>query len=107
MGFRDWTEVLATTGARALFGDSQSLFDNLRLSEVRMWYRVEWNPTALALDYHMLDHSIGRGRDHYLVWPMNASHSPAGHEYRTQMHSVNMAGTILWLQRLLHEPTNW
>lgn len=107
MGYRDWSEVLATAGASDLFGNSSSLFENLRLSEIRLWYRVEWNPAGLALDYHMLDHSIGRNRDHYMVWPMNASHSTAGHEYRTQMHAVNMAGTILWIQRLIHEPTHW
>ncbi|HEX3135243.1 MAG TPA: hypothetical protein VHX44_16880 [Planctomycetota bacterium] len=61
----------------------------------------------MAMDYHMLDHSLGRDRDHYMVWPLNSSHTTGYHEYRTQTHARNMAGTIRWVQRLVTEPTNW
>ena len=93
--------------ARAQFGDDPALFADLLAQEVRTWYRIEWNAACLSPDYHMMDHSLGRDVDHYMVWPPNASHSTAGHEYRTQMHSVNMGGTILWIQRLRVEPTYW
>ncbi len=108
LGYRDWlTEVQPSADARAQFGDDPRLFAELAASEVRLWYRLEWNPACLALDYHMMDHSLGRDVDHYMVWPPNASHSTAGHEYRTQMHARNMGGTILWVQRLREAPTGW
>jgi len=104
-GFRSWIDM--TPNEQAEFNNDQSFFENLRNSEVRLWYRVEWSAAVMAMDYHMLDHSLGRDRDHYMVWPMNASHSEAGHEYRTQTHARNMGGTIRWVQRLITEPTNW
>ncbi len=108
MGYRDWAnEVAPDPQARAQFGGDPRLFAELAANEVRLWYRLEWNAACLALDYHMMDHSLGRDVDHYVVWPPNASHSTAGHEYRTQMHARNMGGTILWVQRLREAPTNW
>jgi len=104
-GFRSWIDM--TPNEQAEFNNDQSFFENLRNSEVRLWYRVEWSAAVMAMDYHMLDHSLGQDRDHYMVWPINASHSPAGHEYRTQTHARNMGGTIRWVQRLITEPTNW
>lgn len=104
-GFRTWDEM--TTAERAEFSNDERFFESLKNSEVRLWYRVEWSAAVMAMDYHMLDHSLGRDRDHYMVWPINASHSPAGHEYRTQTHARNMGGTIRWVQRLITEPTNW
>jgi hypothetical protein len=103
-GHRSWSEVPAADKAR--FGE-ESVFNTILASEIRLWYRVEWSAAVMAMDYHMLDHSLGRDRDHYMVWPINASHSTAGHEYRTQTHARNMGGTIRWVQRLLTEPTNW
>lgn len=104
-GFRSWSVM--TTDEQAEFSDDQGLFNSLSNSEVRLWYRVEWSAAVMAMDYHMLDHSLGRERDHYMVWPINASHSVAGHEYRTQTHARNMGGTIRWVQRLVSEPTHW
>jgi hypothetical protein len=104
-GHRRWSEM--SPADRAEFSNDQSLFESLRSAEVRLWYRVEWSAAVMGMDYHMLDHSLGRDRDHYMVWPMNASHSTAGHEYRTQTHARNMGGTIRWVQRLVNEPTNW
>jgi hypothetical protein len=113
-GFRSWSEM--TADDRAEFGNDQGLFETLRNAEIRLWYRVEWSAAVMGMDYHMLDHSLGRERDHYMVWPINASHSESrahnmygggGHEYRTQTHARNMGGTIRWVQRLVTEPTNW
>ena len=104
-GFRSWGEMSTTDQAE--FSNDRSLFESLKNSEIRLWYRVEWSAAVMAMDYHMLDHSLGRERDHYMVWPINASHSVAGHEYRTQTHARNMGGTIRWVQRLVTEPTNW
>lgn len=104
-GFRSWEEM--TGNEQAEFSNDRALFETLKNSEVRLWYRVEWSAAVMAMDYHMLDHSLGRERDHYMVWPINASHSTAGHEYRTQTHARNMGGTIRWVQRLINEPTNW
>lgn len=104
-GFRDWSEM--TANEQAEFSGDQRFFESLKNSEVRLFYRVEWSASVMAMDYHMLDHSLGRDRDHYMVWPINASHSTAGHEYRTQTHARNMGGTIRWVQRLVTEPTHW
>jgi hypothetical protein len=104
-GFRSWDEMSGTEQLE--FGNDRGLFNGLLASEVRLWYRVEWSAAVMGMDYHMLDHSLGRERDHYMVWPMNASHAVAGHEYRTQTHARNMGGTIRWVQRLITEPTNW
>lgn len=104
-GFRSWSEM--SLAEQALFNDDKQLFASIQEHEVRFWYRVEWSAAVMGMDYHMLDHSLGRDRDHYMVWPMNASHAPAGHEYRTQTHARNMGGTIRWIQRLVHEPTHW
>jgi len=104
-GFRTYDEM--TPSEKAEFNNDPGLFESLKANEVRLWYRVEWSAAVMAMDYHMLDHSLGRDRDHYMVWPMNASHSIAGHEYRTQTHARNMGGTIRWVQRLSTEPTNW
>lgn len=104
-GFRAWTEMNADEQAE--FSNDRTLFESLRAAEVRLWYRVEWSAAVMGMDYHMLDHSLGRERDHYMVWPINASHSVAGHEYRTQTHARNMGGTIRWVQRLVNEPTHW
>lgn len=104
-GFRSWDEMTAVD--RAEFSNDRTFFETLKNSEIRLWYRVEWSAAVMAMDYHMLDHSLGRERDHYMVWPINASHSVAGHEYRTQTHARNMGGTIRWVQRLVTEPTHW
>lgn len=103
-GYRNWSEI--PHDERGEFGDI-TVFETLLADEVRLWYRVEWSAAVMTMDYHMLDHSLGRGFDHYMVWPINASHSTAGHEYRTQTHARNMGGTIRWVQRLITEPTNW
>jgi hypothetical protein len=105
LGYRTWAEVGAAD--RAQFSGDEGLFLNLMASELRLWFRVEWTAAVMAMDYHMLDHSLGRDRDHYMVWPMNSSHATAGHEYRTQTHARNMGGTIRWVQRLISEPAKW
>ena len=105
-GFRTWAEVQAA-GQTAAFADDQDLFTSLLASECRLFYRVEWNGACMAMDYHYLMHSRGRDFDHYVIWPLNASHSEGVCEYRTQNHARNMGGTILWIQRLRTEPTNW
>lgn len=113
-GFRSWSEM--TPDERAEFGNDPGLFATVQANEIRLWYRVEWSAAVMGMDYHMLDHSLGRDRDHYMVWPINASHSESrahrlygggGHEYRTQTHARSMAGTIRWVQRLVTEPTHW
>jgi hypothetical protein len=104
-GYRTWNEI--PPADREQFSNDPGLFNSILASEVRLWYRVEWSAAVMGMDYHMLDHSLGRDRDHYMVWHLNASHSTAGHEYRTQTHARNMGGTIRWVQRLATEPTNW
>ncbi len=106
-GFRQWNGGEMSPADKAEFNNDEGLFLSLKAAETRLWYRVEWSAAVMAMDYHMLDHSLGRERDHYMVWPMNSTHARAGHEYRTQTHARNMGGTIRWVQRLANEPTHW
>jgi hypothetical protein len=104
MGYQR-SEVLADTNAIALFNNDIGFYDNLSADELKLWYLVEWNAASMALDYHMIDQTLVNAPDHYVTWPQNASQHYG--QIKTQLHAVNMGGTILWIQRLLQEPTNW
>lgn len=108
-GFKDWNEV-TTLNETALFGGASgaSLFNGLRASEIRLWYRIEWTAAAMETSYHNLFHEIGNNPhvDHYETWPPNSSHTWSSSR-RTQTWAKNPVGTIRWIQRLMTEPTNW
>lgn len=105
-GFKDWDEV-TTRGNPEQFNNDPSLFNTLKASEIRLWYRLEWTAAVLETSYHNLHHEVARNHEHYLSWPPNSSHTWGGNSKRTQTWVKNPVGTIRWIQRLLHEPTNW
>ncbi len=117
-GFKNWAEV-QTLNETDLFGgpQGQSLFDGMRGSEIRLWYRIEWTGASMETSYHNLFHEIGNGKDmgggpsgtpvdHYETWPPNSSHTWSSSR-RTQTWAKNPVGTIRWIQRLMNEPTKW
>lgn len=112
MGFRlkDWDGADPATAMsaadKAQFGSDYETFRGIEASECRLFYRVEWNAACAAMDYHMLYHGVAGDYEHYAIWPPNSSHVEGG-AYRTQNHTNNQAGTILWTQRLRTEPSNW
>jgi hypothetical protein len=104
-GFKTWTEILAE-GEEDLFSNDRNLFESLRNSEIRLFYRIEWTAAVTETTYHNLQHEIGRDTDHYETWPPNASHTWSSSR-RTQTWMKNPVGTIRWIQRLVTEPTHW
>jgi hypothetical protein len=106
-GFKNWAEVVAE-GQEDAFGGSQSkpYFDAMVSAEVRLWYRLEWTAAAMETSYHNLHHEIAVDYEHYETWPPNASHTWSSSR-RTQTWAKNPVGTIRWVQRLMHEPTQW
>ncbi len=104
-GFRDWREVDAQ-GEEALFGGDRALFTALASQETRLWYRIEWSAAVIELTYDLIDHEANPTFEHYLQWPLNASHTWC-HSARSQTHMKNHCATIRWVQRLLREPTWW
>lgn len=102
-GFRSWQEV-REAGETALFHDDDTLFNTLRASELRLWYRVEWSPATTVIDMNFLreheEHSFRVGT------PTHAGGNP-DNGYSGQQMAPNMGGTIQWIQRLKHEPAVW
>jgi hypothetical protein len=104
-GFREWSEIVAA-GAVEQFGD-RGMFEDLRSQEFRMWFLIEWSGAARDSSYHDLENDLGYNLpDNYTLYPMNASHSHVGAS-RSQAHTRDDAGTILWMQRLRDEPAQW
>jgi hypothetical protein len=103
LGYKTWSEIPANE--RATFGD-QTVFESLRQSEVRLWYRIEWSAAVTETSYHNLHHEIATAHEHYESWPPNASHTWSSSR-RTQTWMKNFVGTIRWSQRLLTEPTKY
>lgn len=114
LGYRDWTEVGAD---QSYFGD-RSIFEAIRESEIRLWYRVEWNAAVVAMEMNYLR----EGMEH--AWKLSSfSYSGGGHDmgdsgptvkdlpnrgnYSSQWMSANMGGSIQYIQRLRQEPTAW
>jgi hypothetical protein len=108
MGFRDWATEVVPQGQTDLFGGTagKAMFDDLRATEIRLWYRIEWTAASTEVSYHNLDHDFGQTWEHYESWPPNASHTWSG-AVRTQTWMKNPVGTIRWIQRLMTEPTYW
>jgi hypothetical protein len=104
-GFRDWSELNVVE--RAEFYNDQRLFTQIQMSEVRLWYRVEWSAASLDLNYHMFDRATGNGYDHYLLYPVNSFHTNATSAARGTPYLRSSGGTIRWVQRLQREPTYW
>jgi hypothetical protein len=104
-GFRNWTEMSAVE--RAEFNNDPGFFAQMRLSETRLWYRVEWSAASLDNNYHMFDRATGDGYDHYLLYPVNPKHTDATSGARGHSHLRSFGGTIRWIQRLRNEPTHW
>ncbi len=104
LGYRDWSEVDAH--GRSQFGDEQALFEEAVANEVRHWYRIEWNAAVsrVGSDPEYQGAFIKQGQaynawDHRLVAENRRSAFYAGR--------TNAAGTIQWIQRLLHAPVIW
>jgi hypothetical protein len=91
-----------------LFGgiSGQPLFENLKATEIRLFYRIEWTAAAMETSYHNLHHEIATDTEHYETWPPNSAHTWSASR-RTQTWAKNPVGTIRWIQRLTQEPTNW
>ena len=108
LGFRDWTTEVVAQNQTSLFGGpgGQALFDDLKSTEYRLFYRIEWTAASTEVSYHNLDHDFGQIWEHYESWPPNASHTWSG-AVRTQTWMKNPVGTIRWIQRLITEPTTW
>ncbi len=104
-GFKDWSEMSAQD--RMAFMDDARLFQTLRQTEVRLWYRIEWTAAVLETSYHNLHHEVARDHEHYLTWPPNSGHTWSDTSRRTQTWTRNPVGTIRWIQRLMTEPTNY
>lgn len=115
LGYRDWAEIDVVD--KAYFGD-RSFFEALRESEIRLWYRVEWNAAVVAMEMNYLR----EGMEH--AWKLSSfSYSGGGHDmgdssptvgdspgrgnYSSQWMSTNMGGSIQYIQRLRQEPTAW
>ena len=115
LGYRDWSEVDAVD--KAYFGD-RSIFESLRESEIRLWYRIEWNAAVVAMEMNYLR----EGMEHAFKLS-SFSYSGGGHDmgdsaptvkdlpnrgnYSSQWMSTNMGGSIQYIQRLRQEPAAW
>jgi hypothetical protein len=100
-GFRDWSEVGTD---QPLFLNDQRFFESLRNSEIRLWYRVEWNAATTVPDLQLLQHL----REH--AFEMAAPAYTGGGaiiDYSGQWMGPNMGGTIQMIQRLVSEPPKW
>ena len=111
-GFRTWDEV-ERAGESQRFGD-RTLFEQLRASEVRLWYRIEWSAAITeAIDRTILferaawNKPFSQGHPHYLTTPPNNTMVPLQESGMTQNWLKNPVGTIRWVSRLLHEPSEW
>lgn len=105
-GYRDWDEVVgAGASAMAAIGD-QTMFNNLRQQETRLWYRVEWSPAIATAEVHNIKNAWNQGpEDHYVSYGMNTSDSAINP--RSQALCRNLGGTFRYVQRLRVPPTWW
>ena len=101
LGYRDWNEVGTD---QSLFSNDPRFFESLRNSEVRLWYRVEWNAATTVPDMQFSQH----WREHAFE-VSSATYTGGGPvmTYSGQWRAANMGGTIQMIQRLVHEPTTW
>jgi hypothetical protein len=103
LGYKDWNEI--PTDDQPQF-QNREFFYQLKNTELRLHYRVEWTAAGVETSYHNLQHEIARTHDHYETWPPNASHAWSSSR-RTQTWLKSPVGTIRWIQRLVMEPTFW
>jgi hypothetical protein len=111
-GFRSWDEVVRA-GEEQRFGD-RMLFEQLRVSELRLWYRIEWSAAITeAIDRTILferaawNKPFAQGHQHYLTTPPNNTLVPLQESGMTQNWLKNPVGTIRWVSRLVTEPSLW
>ena len=89
-GYRSWDEVEAE-GASSQFGNSRQIFEAQADNEIRLWYRIEWNP-AIAGPQPVYN-------------PVSTPSSYNG--WSRWATYVNQAGTISMIQRLPQMPVRW
>ncbi|MBA3683811.1 MAG: hypothetical protein H0W72_00985 [Planctomycetes bacterium] len=94
LGFRRWTEVVAA-GAQQSFLNQQTYFDQLRGTEIILWYRIEWSPQAG--DYGPMGRRKAYPRPNHSYFPI----------WNQISAMPSQAGSILWTQRLDREPPAW
>ena len=110
LGYRDWSEVGTD---QAIFFNDRRIFDSLRSSELRLWYRVEWNASTAAVEMNYLREGL-----EHMFKVSSVSYDGGGHDrtqepgsgrdnYSSQWMGPNMGGTIQWIQRLRQEPPAW
>ena len=111
-GFRSWEEV-ERAGESQRFGE-RTFFEQMRLSEVRLWYRIEWSAAITeAIDRTILferaawNKPFAQGHPHYLTTPPNSTQVPLQESGMTQNWLKNPVGTIRWVSRLMNEPSIW
>lgn len=101
LGYRTWAEVATE---QPLFNNEKAYFEALRTSEIRLWYRVEWDAAVPADEMNYL-------REHeehsFKVSSMTFDGGGPDRNYSGQWYGPNMGGTIQMIQRLVKEPTNW
>ena len=107
---RDWDggdpATAMTTADKAAFGNDYETFRALDASEIRLWYRVEWNAATTATDMNYLrEHT----EEHFIVATPTYYGGGSGNKvaYSGTMMAPNMGGTIQWIQRLRTEPAVW
>jgi hypothetical protein len=117
LGYRTWSEV--TAADQGYFGGDPQMFEVLRQSEIRLWYRVEWNAAIVATEmnylFESLEHSwklsgfslAGGGHDLYDSGTTVKDNPARGRNYSSQWRAANMGGTIQYIQRLRQEPAAW
>ena len=101
LGYRTWAEVGAE---QPLFNNEQAYFEALRTSEIRLWYRVEWDAAVSADEMNYL-----REQEEHSFKVSSMTYDGGGPDryYSGQWYGPNMGGTIQMIQRLVKEPTNW
>ena len=111
-GFRlkDWNgsdpATAMTAADKDLFGNDFDFFSSLDASEIRFWYRVEWNAATTATDMNYL---LENREEHFVVASPTYYGGGSGNQvaYSGTMMAPNMGGTIQWIQRLRMEPVLW
>jgi hypothetical protein len=111
-GYRSWDEV-ERAGESHRFGD-RTFYEDLRASEVRLWYRIEWSAAITeAIDRTILferaswNKPFAQGHPHYLTTPPNSTFVPLQESGMTQNWLKNPVGALRWVSRLVHEPSEW
>ncbi len=95
-----------TANDKARFANDYESFRAFDASEIRMWYRVEWNAATTATDMNYLrEHT----EEHFIVASPTYTGGGSGVHvaYSGTMMAPNMGGTIQWIQRLRTEPAVW